>query len=60
MFVFNPKLFAPFIHVNNTSTSALSPGSNNVFSSSLVDITLFPSSVHPGLSSPTNLSPSGT
>ena len=52
VFVFNPKLLLPFIHLNITVTSALSPGCNNVFSNNLVDITLFPSSVHPSLSSP--------
>ena len=60
VFVFNAKLFSPFIHVNITSTVALSPGCNNVPSSSLVEITLFPSSVHPGLSAASNLKPSGT
>ena len=54
-----PNPLSLLIHVNNTSTSAYSPGFNNVFSNSLVDITLFPSSVHPGLSAATNFNPCG-
>ena len=60
VFVFSFKLSSLFIHVNITSIVALSPGCNNVFSSCFVDITLFPSSVHNGLSVASNLNPSGT
>ena len=57
--VFNAKLSGPFIHVSITSTVALSPGCNNVFSNCLVEITPFPSSFHCGLSPASNFSPSG-
>ena len=60
VFVFNAKFSGPFIQVRITSTVALSPGCNNVFSNCLVDITLFPSSVQFGLSAESNLNPSGT
>ena len=59
MFVFNPKLSSPFIHVNVTVTSALSPGCNNVFSNACVVIVPSASSVHSGLSAASNLNPSG-
>ena len=59
IFVFKPKLFFPFIQVNVTVTSALSPGCNNLFSNFLVEITLFPSSFQSGLSLASNFKPSG-
>ena len=57
-FTFNPKLSFELIHVSNTSTSADSPGFNNVsFSWS---VTIFPStSFQFGLSAATNFNPSG-
>ena len=61
MFVFSPKLFVPFFHVNTISTSVLSPGCNNTVSVALVVTLLSPSFTQPYalLSSSLNSSPSG-
>jgi hypothetical protein len=60
-FVFTPRFVCPFIHLNVISTTALSPGCNNVSANSSV-VTVFPSSDNVQcslLSSATNSNPSG-
>ena len=57
--IFSPKLFSPFIQVNVTELTALSPGSNKVFAISLVTIVPSVFCVQLGLSSETNFNPSG-